>query len=111
MSSNERKLINDIDKELTDATHQLQRLQIQLNNTETRINELKGRRRTLNSDDKKRRNIIVGDKVRITDNYKGRRGHEGIVIKVTPTQVKIRPSNGGEVYNKYKQNVIRVQHE
>ena len=53
--------------------------------------------------------ISVGDRVRAVDNYRGNRGRSGTVIKVTRTQVTIKPTDGGETFRKYKHNVRLIE--
>ena len=53
------------------------------------------------------RPLQVGDRVVITNRYRGRRGTEGTVVRVTSTQVTLRDSSGDE-HTRKQTNVQRV---
>ena len=49
-----------------------------------------------------------GDRVVITNNYRGQRGSQGVVTHVTPKQVSIRIDGQRRVVNKKKTNVRKI---
>jgi replicative DNA helicase len=53
-------------------------------------------------------NYQIGDRVEITNNYRGLRGTQGIVTHVTPQQVTIRAEGHRRVITKKKTNVRRI---
>jgi hypothetical protein len=50
----------------------------------------------------------VGDRVVITNNYRGLRGTQGIITNVTPQQVNIRAEGHRRTISKKKTNVRRL---
>ena len=53
-------------------------------------------------------NYQIGDRVEITNNYRGLRGTQGIITHVTPQQVSIRAEGHRRVITKKKTNIRRV---
>ena len=53
-------------------------------------------------------NYQIGDRVEITNNYRGLRGTQGIITHVTPQQVSIRAEGHRRVIMKKKTNIRRV---
>ena len=53
-------------------------------------------------------NYQIGDRVEITNNYRGLRGTQGIITHVTPQQVSIRAEGHRRVITKKKTNICRV---
>jgi len=49
-----------------------------------------------------------GDRVVITNNYRGQRGSQGVITNVTPKQVSIRLDGQRRIVNKKKTNVRKV---
>jgi hypothetical protein len=50
----------------------------------------------------------IGDRVEITNNYRGLRGTQGIITHVTPQQVSIRAEGHRRVITKKKTNIRRI---
>jgi hypothetical protein len=50
----------------------------------------------------------IGDRVEITNNYRGLRGTQGVITHVTVHQVSIRVDGQRKVINKKKNNVRKV---
>ena len=48
---------------------------------------------------------VIGDRVEVRNNYKGRRGIQGVVTRITPTQAYVEPDNGGEEFRCNKSNL------
>lgn len=91
------------DKELQQLISDLEQLKLQVNDITKRIEELKGK--PINKDPIKSKQLKVGDKVIVTNNYRNRKGITGNIVRVTPAQVRIRPDNGNNEFQVYKQNV------
>lgn len=83
-------------KEVTALQEEIACLQL---STDTERSKLKPKRRTKGSE------AQVGDRVQILNNYRGRKGDRGVVIRTTASQVTINPDNGGENYRRYKGNI------
>lgn len=49
--------------------------------------------------------LVIGDRVEVRNNYKGRRGIQGVVTGITPTQAYVEPDNGGETFRSHKSNL------
>jgi hypothetical protein len=54
------------------------------------------------------RQLSIGDRVKVLNNYRGRQGITGVITRITPTQAHIRPDNGGNIFRSYKQNLRRI---
>jgi hypothetical protein len=109
----------DSDNELAALATQLQRIQLELNVIKERVNTIQennvttGEKETsTNAEEelkqKNKNELSVRTRVIVTNRYKGKYGVEGTIIRVTNAQVIIRPSNGGEDFRKWKQNVRAV---
>ena len=53
-----------------------------------------------------RREIILGDTVEITNNYRDQLGQQGVVVKITNKQVSIRLASTGRIIKKKKSKQI-----
>jgi dsDNA-specific endonuclease/ATPase MutS2 len=57
---------------------------------------------------KKEKQLKIGDRVEVRNNYRGRRGTKGVITKITPSQAYIKPDNGNKTFRSYKQNLRRI---
>lgn len=97
---------NEEEEELEKLTKDLEQLQLQINQVNNRINNIRSNRNKKESIvSKKKETIKIGDTVIVTGNYRNRKGVTGTVIKITPAQIRLRPSNGNNDFQVYKQNV------
>lgn len=55
--------------------------------------------------------LIIGDRVVITNNYRGQRGLVGRITRVTARQVHLRLEGQDRVLIKRKENVRRIEEE
>jgi hypothetical protein len=103
--------------EIDELTEELRKLQIQANNIQNRLQQIRERQqqtdvttetRTTQQKEDRNRPLRIGDRVTVTNRYKNRQGVTGIVVKLTPTQAVVRPENGEEEFRKYKANLRRV---
>jgi dsDNA-specific endonuclease/ATPase MutS2 len=101
-------MINDSSNEITELIQELEQLQIHISRVNERLKELNNDDRTKKQTAKDKSTLKVGDKVEVTNKYKGRLGVRGTVIRVTSAQVVIQEEGGDEVFRKYKANVRRV---
>jgi dsDNA-specific endonuclease/ATPase MutS2 len=101
-------MINDSSNEITELIQELEQLQIRISRVNERLKELNNDDRTKKQTAKDKSTLKVGDKVEVTNKYKGRLGVRGTVIRVTSAQVVIQEEGGDEVFRKYKANVRRV---
>ena len=53
----------------------------------------------------------IGDRIEVTNTYKGRLGVIGVVIKLGKAQVTVRNEIDGVIFRKYKQNLTKVEDE
>ena len=97
---------NREDTELNRLINDLKNLKVQVNDITKRIDELKGN--TNNKKITKNKEFQIGNKVIITNNYRNRKGITGNIIRITPAQVRIKPSNGNAEFQVYKQNIKRT---
>jgi preprotein translocase subunit YajC len=96
---------------LTTRQNEIQRLSRDIENLATRLNQL-----ILEENQETRENQLqesdddyqIGDRVQITNNYRGLRGTQGIVTNVTAQQVSIQIEGNRRPINKKKTNVRRV---
>jgi preprotein translocase subunit YajC len=108
---------NESDIELEELIAELDQLQLQVNTVSRRLQSVRERQRqkTRNNSDhtrqkkKKREPLRAGDRVVVTNRYKGRQGLEGTIVKVTAAQVQVKPDNGDEEFRIYKANVRRIK--
>jgi preprotein translocase subunit YajC len=95
------------ERELDILTKDLERLQIQINKVTTRINDIRLKRdnkEPITRTDKKKE-LQIGDSVIVTGTYRNHKGVTGTIVKITPAQVRLRPHNGNDEFQIYKQNV------
>ena len=57
------------------------------------------------------RSLAVGDRVVVTNNYRGQRGLTGTITRVTARQVHLRLDHQDRVIVKKKENVRRIDEE
>jgi hypothetical protein len=98
-------------KEIDELTEDLRQLTLQFNKGTTRINNRLARlTNKLNNTDPN--TFSVGDLVEITNNYRGNRGVQGIVTRVTKKQVTLREQRGNnsEYHTRSFKNV-RIVHD
>ena len=60
---------------------------------------------------RRRRDIQVGDRVRVLNNYRGLGNTTATVISITESQAKVRGDRGGTIFRRYKQNLEIVKNE
>ena len=103
MTSNE-------DTEVTELIKELEQLQIRITRVNERLRQLDSRttRNERTTTNKESNELRVGDKVEVTNRYKGRFGVQGTITKVTSAQVLIRETGSGNTFRKYKANVKKV---
>jgi dsDNA-specific endonuclease/ATPase MutS2 len=101
-------MINDNSNEIAQLIQELEQLQVRISRVNERLKELNNDDRTSKQTTKDKSTLKVGDKVEVTNKYKGRLGVRGTVIRVTSAQVVIQEEDGDEVFRKYKANVKRV---
>ena len=53
----------------------------------------------------------IGNRIEVTNTYKGRLGVIGVVIKLGKAQVTVRNEIDGVIFRKYKQNLTKVEDE
>ena len=112
MSDREEQRNRDIER----LTNHLHRLSIELQNTSEQLQRLQGTPSNQNNTQDKestraRRKLQVGDRVLITNNYRGARGVVGTIVRVTEATVVIDPDNRGPEIRRYKDNVVHCHHE
>ena len=84
---------------------EIQRLSRNIEELATRLNLLTIEE---NQEQEQLINYQIGDRVEITNNYRGLRGTQGIITHVTPQQVSIRAEGHRRVITKKKTNIRRV---
>lgn len=101
--------------EITQLTNELQRLTLCTNIIASRLQELHNNFPTIDSNtdtDATQRDrkspLQVGDRVRITNSYQGRRNTQGTVTKVLNTQAWVQPDDGDKPFRKFKANLARI---
>jgi hypothetical protein len=94
--------------------NEIQRLSQEIENLSTQLNQL------IIEDNQDREEVLPivnpnieeelqeGDRIVITNNYRGQRGSQGVVTHVTPKQVSIRIDGQRRVVNKKKTNVRKI---
>ena len=84
-------MINEEDNEVERLTRELQSLSLRTLEISRRLNELTNNN---NSDNSEIDNTLrIGDTVRVTANYRNRRGTIGTITRTTAASVWIRPHN------------------
>jgi preprotein translocase subunit YajC len=95
------------ERELDILTKDLECLQIEINKVTTRIKDIRSKcenKEPITKTDKKKE-LQVGDSVIVTGTYRNRKGVTGTIVKITPAQVRLRPHNGNDEFQIYKQNI------
>jgi hypothetical protein len=93
-----KQRIKRISKDIEELSIQLNQLIIQDQLAEREVQNLPAQER----------DFQIGDRVEITNNYKGLRGSQGVVTHITAHQVSLRVDGHRRVINKKKSNVRRV---
>jgi preprotein translocase subunit YajC len=95
------------ERDLKRLTEDLERLQIQINKVNQQISEIRSKQNKKEPviSNKKKTTLKVGDTVIVTGTYKNRKGVTGTVVKITPAQIRLKPENGKDEFQVYKQNV------
>jgi preprotein translocase subunit YajC len=95
------------ERDLKRLTEDLERLQIQINKVNQQISEIRSKQNKKEPviSNKKKTALKVGDTVIVTGTYKNRKGVTGTVVKITPAQIRLKPENGKDEFQVYKQNV------
>jgi preprotein translocase subunit YajC len=96
--------------ELNKLVEDLEQLQIQIKKVTTRINEIKSKHNIKKPTTKsnKKKELQIGDAVIVTGTYRNRKGITGKVVKITPAQIRLKPDNGNDEFQIYKQNIKPV---
>jgi hypothetical protein len=94
---------------------QFQALTLEANTVRTQLIELNSKRARREAErskptvaPKRTRSIQVGDRVVVTNKYKGRQGTVGTVTKLTKTQAYVNPDGDGETFRCYKANLKKI---
>ena len=93
-----KQRIQHISKDIEELSAQLNQLIIQDQLTEREVQNLPAPEPELQ----------IGNRVEITNNYKGLRGAQGVITHITAQQVSLRVDGHRRVINKKKSNVRRV---
>ena len=101
----------NIEQEIQQLITELEELKIEFNSKSDNITrklirlnrKVKRSKQTENSNE-----LVVGEVVRITNNYKGTRGITGIIERVTDKQVTIKNQDTNRRYTRSKTNVEKV---
>ena len=96
---------------LTRRQTEIQRLSRNIEDLATRLNQLileESQETQENQQQAPDDDFQIGDRVQITNNYRGLRGTQGIVTNVTAQQVSIRVEGQRRTINKKKTNVRRI---
>ena len=101
LSKNRKKQIQDLSKQIEELSAQLALLITQ--DQEQEQNEQQGSTSTNEVS-----TFEIGDRVVITNNYKGYRGKQCIITHITDKQVSLRVDGQRKVVNKRKTNVRKV---
>jgi hypothetical protein len=105
----DNKNIDTESNELDTLTKDLERLQIQINKVAKRINDIRSKQNIKGPIVKdKKRALKIGDTVIVTGTYRNRKGVTGTIVKITPAQIRLKPNNGKDEFQIYKQNVRLV---
>jgi hypothetical protein len=103
-------------REIDELTEELAKLQLQADIIQNKLQQIRNRNqnteitqtRTAQKAEDRNRPLRIGDRVLVTNRYKGRQGVTGSVVRLTQTQAVVRPDNGEEDFRKYKANLRRV---
>jgi hypothetical protein len=101
LSQERKKQIQDLSKQIEELSAQLALLITQ--DQEQELNEQQGLTAT-----NEEQSFAIGDRVIITNNYKGHRGKQGIITHITDKQVSLRVDGQQRVINKRKTNIRKV---
>ncbi len=94
------------ERELNKLTKDLERLQIEINKVKKEINVIKSKQNIEEPTvTHKKRVLKLGDTVIVTGTYRNRKGVTGTIVKITPAQVRLKPDNGRDEFQIYKQNI------
>jgi hypothetical protein len=104
------------DKEIDDLTREIEGLSLQLESLRERLAKATTRKRNESSSVgnkpnrvKRNRPLSIGDRVRVTNNYKCRKGLTGVITRTTNAQAYVKPDNGEAIFRSYKANLKRIQ--
>jgi hypothetical protein len=99
------------DDEVTELIRELEQLQLRITSVNDRLKLLKNNTEGNNqTETTKNKNILrVGDKIEVTNKYKGRLGVQGTIVKVTSAQVLIQETGSNTTFRKYKANVRKLR--
>jgi preprotein translocase subunit YajC len=103
-------MTNDEDIEVTALIRELEQLQLRITRVNDRLKQLKTttRAKQQTTTNKETNALRVGDRVEVTNRYKGRLGVRGTIIKVTSAQVLIQEVDNNSTFRKYKANVKKI---
>ena len=87
---------------------EIQRLSQDIEQLATRLNQLILEENQQELQQVQNDDYQIGDRVEITNNYRGLRGTQGIITNVTPQQVNIRAEGYRRTITKKKTNVRRL---
>lgn len=104
MRNNEKRNINN----------EIDRIQVTIEELQQQLADLRliveiGQQQEGKTKHRRRRDIQVGDRVRVLNNYRGLRNTTGVVISISATQATVRSDRDDIVFRKYKQNLEIVE--
>ena len=93
---------------LTRRQTEIQRLSRDIEELASRLNQLIIEESQQEQQEQQIEDFQIGDRVEITNNYRGLRGTQGIITNITPQQVNIRAQGHRRLISKKKTNVRRI---
>ena len=93
---------------LTRRQTEIQRLSRDIEELASRLNLLIIEESQQEQQEQQIEDFQIGDRVEITNNYRGLRGTQGIIMNITPQQVNIRAQGHRRLISKKKTNVQRI---
>jgi RNase P/RNase MRP subunit p29 len=101
----DREKDNSETNKLDTLTKDLKRLQIQISKVTKRINNIQSKQNIEGPIVKDKKQVLkIGDTVIVTGTYRNRKGVTGTVVKITPAQIGLKPSDRKDKFQIYKQN-------
>jgi transcription antitermination factor NusG len=103
-----------INREIDQARKQrIQRISQEIENLSAQLNQLIIQDQLAEREEQqdlptREQEFHIGDRVEITNNYKGLRGAQGVITHITAQQVSLRVDGHRRVINKKKTNVRRI---
>ena len=101
----------DLQQQLTtlnqSIAHTNERLSLLLETNQEEPNGITETSATINDSIRRRNSFEIGDRVIVTNRYRGLQGTVGKIIKLSNAQATIEADNG-ETFRKYKQNLRKL---